>query len=493
MNFIWPNLTNLFVFVFFLQTLVTTVVQLYLALPHSSNCWSKQFSGVACFVKDNPKRSYFIRIYDLKEGKMMWEQELYNQFVYSAPTPYFHTFPSDESQAGLNFTHQEEASDFLNLVEEKIQKRKQTRHGPAGSSSPTVGMATVNIQNPDITSYRYRGLPTPVAANKKKDKKDKKDKKARLTKADIGAPSGFKHVSHVGWDPNSGFDLNSMDPDLRNLFNQAGISDAQLVDAETSKVIYDFIEKQGGLEAVKEEMRKQGPAPPPPPPSRSGGLPPVPQSSAPPPSRGRSGPLPPIPGSSPGPPPAPSRGPISTPPPPPPSSSPWRGPPPLRGPPPPCPPASRSGGPPPPPPPSSGGGGGPPPPPPPLPPPAMNSGGPPPPLPPSGNQQAPPPVPSGRGALLDQIRQGMKLNKVSPFDSVFKPANSLFSFKSSLSAQTSPPHHHHPGWPSPSPGREINNPMAEEGQKKKKKSYHDAIPNEEDDGGDDEEDDEWDD
>nr|XP_014353365.1 PREDICTED: wiskott-Aldrich syndrome protein [Latimeria chalumnae] len=450
------------------KTLVTTVVQLYLALPHSSNCWSKQFSGVACFVKDNPKRSYFIRIYDLKEGKMMWEQELYNQFVYSAPTPYFHTFPSDESQAGLNFTHQEEASDFLNLVEEKIQKRKQTRHerrgnvppplppdnvdrrslppvpqgsnGPAGSSSPTVGMATVNIQNPDITSYRYRGLPTPVAANKKKDKKDKKDKKARLTKADIGAPSGFKHVSHVGWDPNSGFDLNSMDPDLRNLFNQAGISDAQLVDAETSKVIYDFIEKQGGLEAVKEEMRKQGPAPPPPPPSRSGGLPPVPQSSAPPPSRGRSGPLPPIPGSSPGPPPAPSRGPISTPPPPPPSSSPWRGPPPLRGPPPPCPPASRSGGPPPPPPPSSGGGGGPPPPPPPLPPPAMNSGGPPPPLPPSGNQQAPPPVPSGRGALLDQIRQGMKLNKVSPFDSVFKPAN-----------------------------------------------------NEEDDGGDDEEDDEWDD
>lgn len=50
----------------------------------------------------------------------------------------------------------------------------------------------------------------------------------------------------------------ALDPDLRALFARAGISEAQLADAETSRLIYDFIEGQGGLQAVKEEMRRQG-------------------------------------------------------------------------------------------------------------------------------------------------------------------------------------------------------------------------------------------
>lgn len=54
---------------------------------------------------------------------------------------------------------------------------------------------------------------------------------------------------------------NNLDPDLKNLFSSAGISDAQLADKETSKLIYDFIEQSGGLDAVKEEMKKQGKPP----------------------------------------------------------------------------------------------------------------------------------------------------------------------------------------------------------------------------------------
>ena len=52
--------------------------------------------------------------------------------------------------------------------------------------------------------------------------------------------------------------LNNLDPDLKNLFDMCGISEAQLKDKETSKVIYDFIEKKGGVEAVKNELRRQG-------------------------------------------------------------------------------------------------------------------------------------------------------------------------------------------------------------------------------------------
>ncbi len=55
---------NLFMCIF--QTLATAVVQVYLADPPSCNRWNKRCCGVACFIKDNPKRSYFIRVYDLK-------------------------------------------------------------------------------------------------------------------------------------------------------------------------------------------------------------------------------------------------------------------------------------------------------------------------------------------------------------------------------------------------------------------------------------------
>uniref|UniRef100_A0A452HD79 Uncharacterized protein n=1 Tax=Gopherus agassizii TaxID=38772 RepID=A0A452HD79_9SAUR len=255
-------------------TLATSVAQLYQALPPNSQVWGKQGCGVLCLVKDNPRRSYFIRLFNLKERRLTWELELSSQLVYSAITPYFHTFPGDECQAGLNFVDEAEARDFYALVEEKIQKRQQRMEkrqlppppppvneapslSPAGPSkqpnspSGSLNLVTMDIQNPDITSSRYRGLPVPTASEKKKGKK-------KISKADIGAPSGFKHVTHVGWDPNTGFDVNNLDPDLKTLFSQAGISEAQLTDAETSKLIYDFIEGQGGLEAVKEELRRQG-------------------------------------------------------------------------------------------------------------------------------------------------------------------------------------------------------------------------------------------
>ena len=50
----------------FLQALASAVVQVYTA-ERGSN-WTKRSCGVACLVQDNPMRSYFIRVFDLKVG-----------------------------------------------------------------------------------------------------------------------------------------------------------------------------------------------------------------------------------------------------------------------------------------------------------------------------------------------------------------------------------------------------------------------------------------
>ncbi|KAF3705075.1 Neural Wiskott-Aldrich syndrome protein [Channa argus] len=389
-------------------TLSSAVVQVFTADRNSS--WNKRCCGVACLVKDNPQRSYFIRVFDIRDGKMMYEQELYNNFGVFLPKPYFFTFAGDTCQVGLNFANEEESKRFhgqlLDLIGRRQKKSEKRRDPPNG---PTLLMATVDIKNPEINSVqRYHNnsqVNNIVHSSFTKREKKGKGKRKRLTKADIGTPSNFQHIGHVGWDPNTGFDLNNLDPELKNLFDMCGISEAQLKDKETSKVIYDFIEKKGGVEAVKNELRRQAP---PPPPSRGGPPPPPPHHGSapppPPPARGRGAP----------PPPPPSRAPISAPPPPPPSRPGMSAPPPpppSRGSlPPPPPPAHASihvPPPPPPPPPSSStpsSTGAPPPPPPPPPPP-----GPPPPAPNGGDGSLPS---AGKSVLLSQIREGTQLKKV---------------------------------------------------------------------------------
>ncbi|XP_036977529.1 WASP like actin nucleation promoting factor b isoform X1 [Acanthopagrus latus] len=395
-------------------TLSSAVVQVFTADRNSS--WNKRCCGVACLVKDNPQRSYFIRVLDIKDGKMMFEQELYNNFSLCLSRPYFITFAGDTCQVGLNFASEEETKRFRGHVAELMgrrQRKTEKRRDPP--NGPTLPMATVDIKNPEISNVqRYHNnsqVNNIVHSSFPKREKKSKGKKKRLTKADIGTPSNFQHIGHVGWDPNTGFDLNNLDPELKNLFDMCGISEAQLKDKETSKVIYDFIEKKGGVEAVKNELRRQAP---PPPPSRGGPPPPPPpphHSSAPPPpppARGRGAP----------PPPPPSRAPVSAPPPPPPSRPGMSAPPP--------PPPSRGSLPPPPPPAHASIPVVPPPPPPALSPAPPSIGGapppPPPPPPPGPPPPAPPPLPteanggdsggSGKSALLSQIREGTQLKKV---------------------------------------------------------------------------------
>lgn len=48
------------------QAMSSAVVQVFTADRNGG--WSKRCCGVACLVKDNPQRSYFIRVFDIKVG-----------------------------------------------------------------------------------------------------------------------------------------------------------------------------------------------------------------------------------------------------------------------------------------------------------------------------------------------------------------------------------------------------------------------------------------
>ena len=98
------------------KSLASAVVQVYFADPPGRSQWTKRYCGVVCFIKDNIKRSYFLRgemrfginykiillminfsfaVFCMDSLTILWEQELYSTFEYYAPRPYFHTFEGD--------------------------------------------------------------------------------------------------------------------------------------------------------------------------------------------------------------------------------------------------------------------------------------------------------------------------------------------------------------------------------------------------------------
>jgi len=402
------------------QALATAVVQVFYS---DGSRWNKRHCGVACFVKDNVRRSYFIRVYDMDHKSLVFDQEIYNQFRYKAPRSNFHTFEGDETQVGLNFADEREGEAFQMMVETKLKERsdrknrrqmnKPKRHSQGQVGAPPSLAANGGPKPPVINgSHPLPSHQPTTVLQVKKDVGGKKGDKKKLTKHDIGMPTNFQHISHVGWDPNHGFDLENVDPNLKKFFQRAGVDEAALLDHDTREFIYDFIDKHGGVEAALREVNNQpdsmlGVFSAPPPPPRSA----QPAARPPPPSRVQATAPPPPPSSSqrhsqpihkaPPPPAPPSQRPLSNAPPPPPQL-------PISAPPPPPLPVSRGGAPPPPPPPPQTG------------PPPSNlmdqmrdkitprSAAPPVP--------SLPPIPDAQNDLMEQIRGGAKnsLRHVSP-------------------------------------------------------------------------------
>ncbi|XP_021695333.1 neural Wiskott-Aldrich syndrome protein [Aedes aegypti] len=396
------------------QTQCTAVVQLYMTQSPAHASWMKKWTGALCFIKDNIRKSYFFRLYCLKANRMVWEQEIYNGIEVTKPRPFLMVFEGQEGIVAFNFATDDEATAFMNTTISTISnrnrrrderlKRNSTRKDPPPARPPPVS----NQKEDNTVTLRHKptfSAPTipntavqPQAYQQQQQSHHhhrsaaKNKGKPRLRKEDIGMPSNFKHVTHVGWSPTSGFDLSGEEETLKPFLEKAGVRDQHLKDRETREFIYDFIQNYKVVDAMKSEQsgtRKQKhPAPPPVPVRSQQESQPLvngntQQRNPPPPPPNRT--LPPLPATTP----------------PKVNQAPSRPPPML-----PVAPAAPTPGPPPPPP----------------PPPASSSGAVPPPPPPmmmtpgSVKAQAPaaplPVVDDGRSALLDSIRKGTTLKKV---------------------------------------------------------------------------------
>lgn len=248
------------------QSLSTAIVQLFYTQSPDHVHWVKKDTGVMCFIKDNNRRNYFFRMYCLNRCKLIWEQELYVNFEYKCAENYFHMFEIDDCIAGLNFASENEALTMKNVIMEKLAIKRQRREERRSRSSLQNKSAIQPISSPLKSPYNHNSNSNINLTDKynsplnniqnvaQSGRNKKKQPSIRITKDDIGLPVNFVHISHVGWDPNKGFDINVEDPALKKFFNKAGVSDRQLEDKETRDFIYEFIYAHGGVDAAKSEV-----------------------------------------------------------------------------------------------------------------------------------------------------------------------------------------------------------------------------------------------
>lgn len=325
--------------------LSTTVARLY---DGKSGYW--EFTGAVgavSVISDRVGKVNHIKIVDLRTTRCVFEQELYDGFDYQKPRDFFHTFEGDSQVFGLSFADISEAAEFYQQV--------------LNCKSGVSRAAAANISTAKLQSQ------TSSQSLKKEEPKKKKSGffgkffgGGEEENMEISSPTSFQHKSHIGWDPEKGFDIRDIPADWRKLFQSAGIKKSDLKDAETAKQLVSIIGQHQASEGASK-------APPPPPPSHGRSVPPPP-----PPSHQQPHPLPHVPSHHP-PPPPPSHHPQTPPPPPPHVSTP-----------PPPPPMNHT----------------------PPPPPPMNNNGP--------NSLARHDSSVGRGDLLASIREGKKLHHVDP-------------------------------------------------------------------------------
>ncbi|KAK5581815.1 hypothetical protein RB653_003393 [Dictyostelium firmibasis] len=325
--------------------LSTTVARLY---EGRQGRWEFMAVGIVSVVSNRVDKSNYIKVFDLKNNyRIIFEQEIYDSFEFIRQKDFFFVFEGDSCVYGLSFVDITEAAEFYG----QILNCKQGNHGKTAAVNPN------NYSNKTTASTLS---PTPKI-EKKKEKKGgfmAKFFSSEEKQMEISAPTNFKHESHIGWDPDNGFDIKNIPPDWRKLFQSAGIKKSELKNAETAQFIVDIIGEQMVNGAPPSQLNRSNP---PAPPTAAQPNRPVPPSGV-----GKS---------------------VPPPPPPPTQKSPL-----------------------PPPPPPSGGAAPPPPPPPPM------SSGPPPPPPPMSSGPPPPPsgggASSGRGDLLASIRSGASLKSV---------------------------------------------------------------------------------
>jgi hypothetical protein len=235
-----------------IQIFSATAARIYVAKPDPKKWTDNGLVGALVFLRDiDHNGALFLRLVDMDKESMVWEHEIYLEMEFQEEVPNFYTFASEDCMTALHFLDENEAKEFFEIIKKKRQ------------------MYYIHSEEP---------MSKPSA---------------RITKDLIGAPQNFKHVSHIGFNQDSGFDMKNIPSEWQEIIERAGITKEQLDNEDTRQFILDFVRDNleneqeapseeplsDSMEPISESLESLEIAPPPPPPRTAANKPHVVEES----------------------------------------------------------------------------------------------------------------------------------------------------------------------------------------------------------------------
>ncbi|KAJ3002037.1 hypothetical protein HKX48_002563 [Thoreauomyces humboldtii] len=272
------------------QVLSSTAARIYTA---QNNSWN--YTGhVGALVLSRSGSTYRIQLVDVASNQSVWQHDVSDNVKYQQDCSFFHSFIGTEGLVGLSFADEREASEFhsaFNNKESASAAPALTPRSPPGtlprSQAPAQPSIAVRESFAPPQPQPPQHLPSNVTSGmvhssssdslKAKDSprssifggfggsKKAEKKKGGINKATISAPvaDSFQHVTHVGYNSQTGFSAKNIPVEWKAIFAKAGITEDQLQDQASVKTIKKFMKNHAAQAKAEATGMVAPPAAPP--------------------------------------------------------------------------------------------------------------------------------------------------------------------------------------------------------------------------------------
>lgn len=224
------------------QCLCMAVIQLFYTKPPEYAQWFKESAGVLCLVKDNKRREFVIRIYnmDTEYYTVIYEEDLHASMEYNEANNFLHTFLNKDKLLAFNFANNYEAHEMNANIQEKLQWLQNRLLKHMNPDLPSV-TPRESVETNSLNQTKNLPLTSKLTANKAKVKINNRTK-TRITKDDISSPSNFVHKLHYGINMEKNFKLEDCPEEFKSLLVNLKVTNAQLQDPGIREVIRNTLD-----------------------------------------------------------------------------------------------------------------------------------------------------------------------------------------------------------------------------------------------------------
>jgi len=157
----------------------------------------------------------YFSLLDLESNDTTWSQEVYVNFEYFRCGGLFHSFEGDSGVYGILFVSSKDSEEFFDVVTEQLKKTVGTGNQASkpGRKAKSIFRAFL-FKRKSETACAEADLVEKNDDDKsligEKSLKSRKKENNELTHDDVSEPRDFRHLSHIGFNPDKGtFDVSN--------------------------------------------------------------------------------------------------------------------------------------------------------------------------------------------------------------------------------------------------------------------------------------------